>query len=127
MGSAQLLEGKRVLLVEDHYVVATEMAAMLRRFGAVVVGPFAELEPAMAASVDCDLALLDVNLRGAAVFPLAGDLLDRDIPVGLVTGYETAVLPPRFRDLPRVEKPVELGPLGAILRRLVPATAGDDS
>jgi CheY-like chemotaxis protein len=115
-----LLAGKRVLLVEDHYVIATELAGMLRSLGATVIGPFPELLAATQAAADCDVALLDVNLRGVAVFPLATSLIGRGVPIALVTGFEASVLPPPFRDLPRVEKPVEAGPLCATLRRLLP-------
>ncbi len=118
--SKNLLDGKRVLLVEDHYVIATELAGMLRRLGATVLGPYPELQAASAAAAECDVALLDVNLRGVAVFPLAASLLDRGVPIALVTGFEASVLPQPFRGLPRLEKPVEAGPLCATLRRLLP-------
>jgi hypothetical protein len=50
-------------------------------------------------------AILDVQLADGGVYPLADDLMARGVPVILATGFESAVLPPRFRDLPRLEKP----------------------
>ena len=113
------LAGLRVLLVEDNYVVATELCAMLRGMGTTVQGPFGSLAAAAAGYDGCDVALLDVNIRDAPVFPLAERLIQSGIPVGLVTGYDASVLPARFRGLPLLGKPVDLASLEAALETMV--------
>lgn len=101
---------KRVLVAEDEYLLAVDLVQMLTRRGAHVLGPF----PTVAAASACldratlpDLAVLDVNLRGEMVFPVADRLIARGVPVLFVTGYDTAVLPPDYAAVPRLEKPVD--------------------
>jgi DNA-binding response OmpR family regulator len=90
------LVGKRVLVVEDEFLVAMMVEDMLADAGCVVVGPFARVPAALAAArVEAvDLALLDVNVAGEMVFPVAHVLEERGIPFLLVTGYGQAALPP---------------------------------
>ncbi len=89
------LAGKRVLIVEDELLVAMLVEDMLADAGCVVVGPFARLPVAMAAArVEAvDVALLDVNVAGEMVFPVAHMLEGRGIPFLFVTGYGQAALP----------------------------------
>lgn len=90
------LAGKRVLVVEDEMLVAMLVEDMLADAGCVVVGPFARLSAALeAARVEAvDVALLDVDVAGEMVFPVAHALEERGIPFLFVTGYGQAVLPP---------------------------------
>lgn len=104
------LAGKRVLVTEDEYLLALELVGMLNREGAEVMGPF----PTVEAAWDCldsapkpDLAMLDINLRGEMVFPVADRLIAAEVSVIFVTGYDTAVLPPFYAAFPRLEKPVD--------------------
>ena len=115
---AESLRGLTVLIVEDHYVMATELAQTLRDFGACVLGPAGTMEGARAlGEKPHDLALLNVDLHGQAAFPLADALIAQGTPVAFVTGYD-AGLPCRYRQVPRLGKPVELGPLMATILRL---------
>jgi CheY-like chemotaxis protein len=113
------LAGVRVLLVEDNYVVAREMFETLQRMGATVKGPFGSLIAATTGYDGCDVALVDVNVRGEPVFPLADRLLRDGIPVALVTGYDRSALPIGFRALPLISKPVELCTLEAVLQSML--------
>lgn len=90
------LAGKRVLIVEDELLVAMLVEDMLADVGCVVVGPFARLPAALAAArvENVDVALLDVNIAGEMVFPVAHALEERGIPFLFVTGYGQAALPP---------------------------------
>ena len=90
------LVGKRVLVVEDELLVAILVEDLLADAGCVVVGPFARLAAAVAAArVEAvDVALLDVNVAGEMVFPVAHVLEERGIPFLFVTGYGEAALPP---------------------------------
>ena len=105
--------GKRVLVVEDEVLLALTLEDHLRDFGWVVVGPYHDLETALeAAGAEAfDCAILDVNLNGEMVFPLAENLIDRAIPFLFVTGYAPGNLPAHLRSVPRVAKPYE----GAVL------------
>lgn len=89
------LAGKRVLVVEDELLVAMLVEDMLADAGCVVIGPFARLPAALAAAriEGVDVALLDVNIAGEMVFPVAHVLEERGIPFLFVTGYGQAVLP----------------------------------
>ena len=113
------LHGLAVLVVEDRYVVAAELAKILRDLGASVLGPAGTMRRA-GELVDQphDVALLNVDLHGTMVFPLADALMERGTPIAFVTGYE-GNLPLAYRQVPRLTKPVEAGPLVATLLSLV--------
>ena len=111
--------GKRVLVVEDEVLLALSLEDHLRDYGWVVVGPCHDLGTALAAAVAevFDCAILDVNLNGVMVFPLAENLLSRAIPFLFVTGYAAGNLPEHLRAVPRVAKPYE----GAVLMQALAA------
>ena len=98
----------RIMIVEDELLVAMNLEDMLEGFGFEVVGPYPTLAEAREAleADDLDAAVLDVNVRGELVFPLAEDLVARAVPVVFCTGYaETGRFPPGLAGLPRVAKP----------------------
>jgi DNA-binding response OmpR family regulator len=113
----------RVLAVEDEFLLACSLEDDLRSFGYAVVGPFANLARASeaAARERFDLAVLDVNLNGEMVFPLVEALMERGIPLLLLSGYGNAGLPERFRALPRLAKPYDPKLLERELKKMVPA------
>lgn len=107
---ARALERRRVLVVEDEYFLADDIASALREMGAEVIGPLGSADEGLAALGDrgVDAAVLDVNLGGdERVFPLAEVLRARGIPFVFGTGYEGAVLPPQYWDIPRWQKPFD--------------------
>jgi DNA-binding response OmpR family regulator len=85
----------RVLIVEDETMVSMLIEDMTSDLGAEVVGPAAKFEQAMALALeaDFDLAVLDVNLDGLVVYPVADVLRDRGIPFIFLTGYDSSVVP----------------------------------
>lgn len=99
----------RLLVVEDEFLLSVIIAEDLAGAGATVLGPFGDLETALAASARerFDCAVLDINLRGTMVFPLADRLLDRGVPFLFVSGYGAEQLPTRFQPVPRLGKPYE--------------------
>lgn len=103
----------KVLVVEDETIVALDIETMLEKLGCVVVANVPRLLKALdlAASLDIDLAVLDINLAGEVVYPLAFRLAARGVPFVFTTGYSTASLPPDLRDRPLVRKPVALAGL----------------
>ncbi len=108
--SENVLNGLRVLVVEDDYLLAQELCAGLQDSGAQVLGPFPSLEQAMPALDDpkpTDCAVLDINLGGEVVYPLADILLEKNIPLLFATSYSNWSLPERYNQLPKLEKPVD--------------------
>jgi CheY-like chemotaxis protein len=101
------LFGRRILIVEDRYLVADDLRQLFKKNGAEVVAVVADVEEAkrVANANDIDLAVLDVDLRGRDVFDVVGVLEARGTPFVFVTGYRQAHLPERYRDRPIVSKP----------------------
>jgi len=117
------LEGARILIVEDEYLLAAMLEDDLRAAGCTIVGPFSGLAQAMEASrrEAFDVALLDINLNGQMVYPLADELSSRGVPAVFLTGYGALNLPERFRLHPRVSKPYDVSELVKTIRKNVPA------
>jgi two-component SAPR family response regulator len=111
------LNGCRVLIVEDEFLIATELEAILRAFGCVVVGPVPSVDEALSAldAVEIDGALLDANLRGRPVTPVAEELARRSIPFVLVTGYDGDLPEQILEEAPRVPKPFTSAKLGDVM------------
>jgi DNA-binding response OmpR family regulator len=112
------LSGRRILIVEDEYLIASEMATALDDAGAEVIGPTAHLHEALElldTGVPLDGAVLDIHLHGVTSFPLVDILVRRGVPVIFATGYGSESIPDRYRDIGRCEKPVDAA---AILRAL---------
>lgn len=105
----QSLHGCRILLVEDDYLIADDFVRRLHHSGAQVVGPAATVEGAQALyqSADpIDFVILDINLRGTAVFPFAARLREDSVPFLFCTGYGEDVIDGSFRGVERFEKPI---------------------
>lgn len=104
------LAGRRVLVVEDEYFLAQDLARALVRLGAEVAGPVPTREDALARLQEgerLDAAVLDINLRGQTCYDIADALLARGVPFVFATGYGRAVLPPAYGDIPLWEKPFD--------------------
>src|SRR6266702_482561 len=97
----------RVLVVEDHAALARFIADTLQAAGWEVAGPVADAEAAIDAAqrLALDLVVMDRSLRGEEAFGIADAASERGIPCLLVSGYQRATLPDRFRDHPVLEKP----------------------
>lgn len=115
------LNGRKVLVLEDEYFLADDLRRGLEGAGAVVLGPAASLAEGLRLLRDGSqphLAVLDVNLRGATAYEMAEILAAHGVPFVFATGYDTTQLPARFRAVPRLIKPYELGALLAALESL---------
>ncbi|UVL86486.1 response regulator [Pseudomonas sp. B21-028] len=99
--------GVRVLVVEDEGAIAMLIEEMLEDFGCEVVASVARLATArdQASTALIDLALLDVNLAGELVFPVAEILRNRGIPFLFSTGYGVSGVPGEFAGYPVLHKP----------------------
>lgn len=105
------LAGRRILVVEDEYFIAQDLVLLLREIGAEPVGPVPTLRQGLdlAAGTDAlDGAILDVNLGGEMAWPLIDLLRGRGVRIVLATGYSDLVIPARYGDLPRCEKPTKV-------------------
>jgi len=97
-----------LMVVEDDFLIAMGMEMALQAAGYIVREPLPSVEAALAAvaAQPADLALLDVNLAGQQVFPVADALAARHLPFIFLTGCDEAVLPPRFAGSAILVKPV---------------------
>lgn len=114
----------RVLIAEDEFLIAMELADELHAMGAEVVAVAPTLAGARAAALAAariDVAVLDIDLRGELAYPLADELLARGIAIVFATGYDASSIPPRYAHVECCVKPV----MGGTLTRAVRRAAGD--
>lgn len=112
------LADRRLLVVEDEFMVAEHIAMLLGDFGCDVVGPVGTIEEALAAVAggDLDGALLDANLNGHSSAPIAAALQSASVPFVVVTGYGARNLGDDALDCaPRLIKPFSTANLGSTL------------
>jgi len=105
---SQAFSGRRVLIVEDESLVAMLLETILEDMGCVPVGPAATVDEGLRLATDgeqVDAALLDVNVAGRQVFPIAQALKDRGVPFVFSTGYGEGGLPDEWRGQPTLQKP----------------------
>lgn len=118
------LAGRRILVVEDEMLIAAMIEETLQDLGCHVVGPVSKLDAALRLSCEeaLDAAVLDVTIRGGQVYPVAEQLLARNIPFVLASGYGEWALPASLRDRPHLAKPFTPQDLEAQVRRLCGAS-----
>jgi DNA-binding response OmpR family regulator len=115
------LNGLAVLIVEDEFYLADDLASALSEAGAHVLGPYGRVEDARRQIEDgeaIDLAILDIDLVGERVFPVAELLRGKGTPFLFATGYDADVLPAGLSGAPCMEKPVTAASVIALLKRL---------
>jgi len=109
---------RRILVVEDAYLIALGVCMQLEAFGCTVVGPAGRLGRALslARHEQLDAAVLDVNLAGEFSFPVAKVLSERGIPYVIFTGYDDdGVFPSEYKNVIKICKPLPSRNLGAML------------
>lgn len=118
-------ESQRILVVEDDFLVATLFAEILESAGWQVVGPIAHLATALdaAAGESFDAAVLDVDLGGQTVYPVAEVLDARRVPFVFVTAYGREALAPLFCGRPHLGTPFAPGELIGTVTRLIARAA----
>ncbi|MET4684419.1 response regulator [Brevundimonas faecalis] len=116
----QPLQGRRILVIEDESLVAMLLETILDDLGCAVVGPASNIDDGLIAATSepaLDAALLDVNVAGREVFPVAEALKARGVPFVFSTGYGEMGLPEHWRGHPTLQKPFTEGAIRDALSR----------
>lgn len=114
----------RILVVEDEFFIAQEIADVLKAAGFALLGPCPTVAAALVKLADgqsCDAALLDASLRHESSLPVAEALAMRGIPFAVVTGFSADQLPARMAAAPVLTKPVRGEELIRMVRELIAA------
>jgi CheY-like chemotaxis protein len=120
-GNAAMTEsnqpGGSVFLVEDEVMIRMMVADMLEELGYSVAAEAGDITEAIriAGSADFDVAILDVNVNGKVISPVAEVLASRNKPFVFATGYGAQGLPEEFRDRPTLQKPFQMETLAQVL------------
>jgi CheY-like chemotaxis protein len=101
------LKDLRVLVVEDEALIALQLEDMLVELGCAVIGPASRVGRALELldGEPVEAAVLDLNIAGELVYPVADELRSRGLPYIFVTGYGTSGLSEPYRSRPILEKP----------------------
>lgn len=113
------LRGKKILVVEDSPLIAATTEELLLELGGEVVGPAGNMADAhtLCETADFDIALVDLNIRGAKAFPLLKIMERRGIPFVLTTGYADWRMPEEWAQIPRLPKPYTMEAIGSSLSK----------
>jgi CheY-like chemotaxis protein len=108
-GMADVLRGVQLLIVEDEYLLARDMADYFESIGVQIVGPAGTVSDALALinSHEIQAAVLDINLRNERVYPVAEMLTQKQIPFVFASGYGSELDPHAYEGIPRCIKPVD--------------------
>jgi CheY-like chemotaxis protein len=109
---------KRILVVEDELMIRMLLEDLLGELGYTVAAEAARIEEALdaAKNADFDIAILDVNLNGQPISPVADALVARGMPFVFATGYGERGLPEPYRDRPTLKKPFQMDGLKQMLQ-----------
>jgi CheY-like chemotaxis protein len=118
------IRAKRILVVEDELMIRMLLEDMLGELGYTITAEAARIDEALEAAqnADFDIAILDVNLNGQPISPVADALAARGMPFVFATGYGERGLPESYRDRPTLKKPFQLD---SLKRTLQSALDGD--
>lgn len=110
-----------IFLVEDEPMIRMLVVEMLEAIGYRVMAEAGDMTAALglARTIECDLAILDVNIDGHPISPVAELLRTRQIPIIFATGYDSSSLPEIYRGLPALQKPFQIETLEQIIRAVL--------
>lgn len=114
-----------MLIVEDEYLIARDLSRYFRSMGAYILGPTSDVDAAAQQVDAADAAVLDIDLDGRKVFPVADALMDRNVPFVFFTGRGDIAIPMRFRHVGHLSKPMNTRAVFDAI--FPPASRGDDS
>jgi CheY-like chemotaxis protein len=109
--------GVSIFLVEDEVMIRMMVADMLGELGYSIAAEAGDIGEAikLAQSIEFDLAILDVNVNGKVISPVAELIAARNRPFIFATGYGSSGLPAEYRDRPALQKPFQLETLGRLI------------
>src|SRR2546430_112945 len=109
--------GRSVFLVEDEVMIRMMVADMLEELGYKVAAEAGDINEAirLAQSTEFDFAILDVNVNGKVISPVADLISARNRPFIFATGYGSSGLPEEYRDRPALQKPFQLETLARMI------------
>jgi CheY-like chemotaxis protein len=109
--------GRSVFLVEDEVMIRMMVADMLEELGYTVAAEAGEINEALrlAQSTEFDFAILDVNVNGKVISPVADLIKARNLPFIFATGYGSSGLPEEYRDRPALQKPFQIETLARMI------------
>ena len=119
--------GGSVFLVEDEVMIRMMVADMLEELGYSIAAESGEISDALklAQSVEFDLAILDVNVNGKVISPVADMIASRNRPFIFATGYGSSGLPAEYRDRPALQKPFQIETLGRAIDQALKRPAAE--
>ena len=120
MGAART-SGGSIFLVEDEVMIRMMVADMLGELGYSIAAEAGEISEAikLAQSTEFDLAILDVNVNGKVISPVADLITARNRPFIFATGYGSSGLPAEYRDRPALQKPFQIETLGRMIEQVL--------
>jgi CheY-like chemotaxis protein len=123
--TAKRPQGGSVFLVEDEVMIRMMVADMLEELGYSIAAEAGEISEAikLAQSADFDLAILDVNVNGKVISPVADLIQARNRPFIFATGYGSSGLPEEYRDRPSLQKPFQIETLARVIENTLKSTA----
>ena len=119
---------RTILIVEDEPLIAMMLEDFLLSQGHRVRGPCESVAEGLAAvaAEDFDLAILDVNLKGESVWPVAAALRARAIPFVLASGGHVEPPPAEFASTPMIEKPYTIDRVLPVIREALGDTTDEE-
>ena len=115
------LPGRRVLIAEDEYLLASKMVEEFAKLGVETIGPASTVQRALDLVEHCgplDAAMLDIKLRNEMIFPVADALRARGVPFVFTTGYNQKIIPDRYKDVVRYEKPFDVAEIARVVAQI---------
>jgi CheY-like chemotaxis protein len=115
------LPGRRVLIAEDEYLLASKMVEEFAKLGVETIGPASTVKRALDMiehSGPLDAAVLDIKLRNEMIFPVADALRARSVPFVFTTGYDQKIIPDPYKDVVRYEKPFDMAQVARVVAQI---------
>src|SRR3978361_911278 len=119
--AADGLRGYKLLIVEDEYFLAQDLADYFQDLGADILGPAGSVADALRLLDGSQVqgAVLDVNLKGERVYPVADVLRQKGVPFVFASSYGGELEPAAYADIPRCLKPVDPASVAKTLLTLI--------
>jgi CheY-like chemotaxis protein len=124
-GNLKAASRTSILLVEDEVMIRMMVADMLEELGYTIAGEAGDIDEGirLVQAVDFDIAILDVNVNGKVITPVAEAVQMRGLPLVFATGYGAQGLPEKFRDRPTLQKPFQIETLARTIETVLKGIA----